>query len=45
MYLCEMLVILLFKYIYVYIINDLYNLNFIVLDEKLIELDKLIFKF
>lgn len=40
-----MLVILLFKYIYVYIINDLYNLNFIVLDEKLIELDKLIFKF
>lgn len=40
-----MLVILLFKYIYVYIINDLYNLNFIVLDIKLIELDKLIFKF
>lgn len=40
-----MLVILLFKYIYVYIINDLYNLNFIVLDKKLIELDKLIFKF
>lgn len=36
---------LLFKHIYVYITNDLYNLNFIALDEKLTELDKLISKF
>lgn len=36
---------LLFKHIHVYITNDLYNLNFIALDEKLRELDKLISKF
>lgn len=36
---------LLFKHIHVYIANDLYNLNFIALDEKLRELDKLISKF
>lgn len=34
---------LLFKHIHVYITNDLYNLNFIALDEKLTELDKLIY--
>lgn len=38
---------LLFKHIHVYITNDLhvYNLNFIALDKKLTELDKLISKF
>lgn len=36
---------LLFKHIHVYITNDLYNLNFIALDTKLTELDKLISKF
>lgn len=36
---------LLFKHIHVCITNDLYNLNFIALDEKLTELDKLISKF
>lgn len=36
---------LLFKHIHVYITSDLYNLNFIALDKKLTELDKLISKF
>lgn len=36
---------LLFKHVHVYITNDLYNLNFIALDKKLTELDKLISKF
>lgn len=43
MHLCEMPATLLFKHIHVYITNDLYNLNFIALDEKLTELDKLIY--
>lgn len=43
MYLYEMPATLLFKHIHVYITNDLYNLNFIALDEKLRELDEVNF--